>query len=430
MGVMETWTQLPARLSQLGHRVSRREPVITRLMTEALARPKLLSLAAGFTDNVVLPGDLVAESVQRLEHRAPRNGHLQYGMNQGRPELRTQICRLLESYPGEGGLGLGSEEVLITNGSQQSLYMSAQLFCDPGDIVLVEAPSYFVFLELLQGLGLSARSLPMTPDGRIDFVRLGELFAAMERAGELGRVKLLYYMGVYANPSTRCWYEEDKRALGRLLRELPHALPVIEDMAYRELFFRGPWPSRSILALPEWEGLPALYAGTFTKPFATGLKVGFAVSHDRTWLGHLARIKGHQDFGTSHFTQALIEDVIREGLYEAHLATVRPHYAEKMQILVETLREAGLLELGWRWEVPQGGILLWVHAPDGFETGQDSAFCRACLDHDVIYVPGELCFAEGQPRNAARLSFGALEPRELREAAYRFATAAHAVGAG
>ena len=69
-------------------------------------------------------------------------------------------------------------------------------------------------------------------------------------------VKLLYFMGVYANPSARCWQEADKRALGRFLQELPWSLPVIEDMAYRELYFRTPWPARSILSLTEWESLP------------------------------------------------------------------------------------------------------------------------------------------------------------------------------
>lgn len=419
-------TQLPPRLSQLGRRVAAHEPVITRLMTDALARPNLLSLAAGFTDNAVLPGDLVAESVQRLEKRQPVNAHLQYGMNQGRPELRAQVCRMLASYPGEADLGITPEQILISNGSQQTLYMSAQLFCDPGDIVLVEAPSYFVFLELLTGLGLRPRSLPTTADGRIDFDRLRSLFEVWETTGELRHVKMLYYMGVYANPSSRCWLEEDKRELGRFVRSLPTALPVIEDMAYRELFFRTPWPARSILSLPEWEGLPTLYTGTFTKPFATGLKVGFAVSRG-DWIANLARIKGHQDFGTSHFTQAVIEDVVREGLYDAHLATVRPHYAEKMQALDEALREAGLRELGWHWQTPQGGLLMWAEAPKGFDTSLDSPFCQACLDHNVIYVPGDLCFAEGSPRNAVRLSFGVLDLPDLREAAHRFTSAAREV---
>lgn len=411
----------------MGRRVAGHEPVITFLMTEALARPNLMSLAAGFTDNVVLPSELVAKSVRRLESRDPGKGYLQYGMNQGRMELREQVCRLLSSYPGEEGLPLTPANVMISNGSQQSLYMSAQLYCDPGDIVLVEAPSYFVFLELLQGLGLRPRSIPLKANGRIDLDALKELFSIWEKAGELRRVKMLYYMGVYANPSARCWEEADKRALGCFLQELPWSLPVIEDMAYRELYYNAPWPARSILSLPEWEGLSALYAGTFTKPFATGLKVGFVASHHRDWVAHLARIKGHQDFGTCNFAQAVIEDVIREGLYDAHLAQVRPHYREKMMMLHEALLGAGLAQLGWKWEVPEGGILMWVVAPEGLDTSMNSPFCQACFDHEVLYVPGDLCFADGQPKNAVRLSYGALDRKDLREAARRFVAAARSV---
>ncbi|MFW6353242.1 MAG: PLP-dependent aminotransferase family protein [Verrucomicrobiota bacterium] len=416
------------RYSQLGRQVAEHEPVITQLMTMALAKPNLLSLAAGFTDNRVLPADLVSQSVRRLEEASfPPKAYLQYGMNQGRAELRRQVCEQLAGYPGEETMGLTPERVLISNGSQQSLYMSAQLFCDPGDIVLVEAPSYFVFLELLRGLGLEPRSLPADAEGRVDLDALRDQFAAWEKTGEIRRVKLLYFMGVFANPSARCWHEADKRALGEFIRELPFSLPVIEDMAYRELYFRAPWPSRSILALPEWEGLPALYAGTFTKPFATGLKVGFVASHDETWVGHLARIKGHQDFGTSNFAQAVIEDCIREGLYDAHLARIRPHFEDKMRALDEALRAEGLAELGWRWEIPVGGLLMWAVAPDGFDTSLESPFCRACLEHEVVYVPGDLCFAEREPRNGVRLSFGVLDPPSLREAARRFVAAARAV---
>ena len=421
---MITGADRALRYSTLGERVDAHEPVITRLMTDALARPNLLSLAAGFTDNEALPGELVAASVQRLARATPTNAHLQYGMNQGRLELRQQIVHLLRAYPGEEALDLDPGQVLIANGSQQALYLSAQLLCDPGDIVLVEAPTYFVFLELLRGLGLRPYSLPLTPARRIDFDALQAQFDAWAESGDLARLKLLYYMGVYANPSARCWPEEDKRQLGTFLRKQAVAVPVIEDMAYRELYFESPWPARSILSLPEWEGLPALYAGTFTKPFATGLKVGFVAAHERDWIRNLARIKGHHDFGTAHFNQAVIEDVIREGLYEAHLSRVRAHYEAKMRCLDEALRAEGLPALGWRWEVPTGGLLLWLEAPADFDTATDSAFCRACLDHDVLYVPGELCFAESRPRHAVRLSFGVLGEADLREAVRRFAAAA------
>lgn len=424
---MSELTELPLRASRLGERLAASEPVITQLMRQALSRPGLLSLAAGFTDNRVLPVELVEYAVQRLGASMDSREHLQYGTNQGRRGLREEICRLLAAYPGEESLQLDPDKVLVTNGSQQSLYMSVQLFCEPGDIVLVEAPSYFVFLELLQGLGVRPRSLPMTDEGRLDVGRLAQRFDVWNRTGELRRVKMLYFMGTYGNPGSRSWNEEDKRALGRFLASAPVSVPVVEDMAYRDLYFGNPYPAASVLSLPEWEGLPALYTGTFTKPFATGMKVGYAASHHAEWIERLARIKGHHDFGSSNFSQSILENVLSHGEFQRHLKAIRPIYQRKMQLLDSALRDEGLAELGWSRELPEGGLLLWLTAPEGFETSNGSAFFEACLEEGVLYVPGNLCFAEGKPANHVRLSYGVLDSDELTEAARRFVAAARRV---
>ncbi|MGC9449823.1 MAG: PLP-dependent aminotransferase family protein [Oceanipulchritudo sp.] len=409
--------------SRLGHCARRGASVITRLMSEKLARPEMLSLAAGFTDNRVLPVALVRRAAERLE-RDPARAHLQYGMNRGRPGLRREVVNLLRSYPGEESLDLDAEQVLVTNGSQQGLYLMVQMLCDPGDIVLVESPSYFVFLELLQGLGVQALSIPCDGAGRIRFPAFREQLEELRANGRLASVRLLYLMGAFANPSTRCLEEEDKRELAAVVQSLGHRVPVIEDMAYRELYFEGPCPARSMLAMPDWDGYPVVYAGTFTKPFATGLKVGFLASRDAELLGTLAKIKGHQDFGTAHFNQAIIEEVLRAGEYHGHLSSLRSHYRGKRDLLETALREHGLADAGWIWDQPAGGLLLWARGPAGTDTRIESAFHRACLEQEILYVPGDLCFAEGTPCNSVRLSFGAIESELIPEAARRFCAAA------
>jgi 2-aminoadipate transaminase len=420
---MSVSTPPPLPVSRLGHRLSA-EPVITQLMRQALQTPGLLSLAAGFTDNAVLPVEMVEAAVARLRADSPSREFLQYGSTHGRPGLRAATAAWLATYAGEEALALDPSQVLIGNGSQQSLYMSAQLFCDPGDIVLVEPPSYFVFLELLKGLGLEARSLPVTSEGRIDLLAFETALQTWQKSGEIRRVKMLYFMGTYGNPSSRCWPEEDKVGLAEVLSRREFVLPVIEDMAYRELWFERPWPARSVLSLPEWRNLPALYAGTFTKPFSTGLKVGYVASHCSEWVEKLARIKGHQDFGSTNFNQAIVEEVLRSGDFGRHLERIRPSYRRKMEALDAGLREAGIEELGWHWQKPEGGLLLWAEAPDDWDTSLEGDFYRMCLEEGVYYVPGDLCFGEGKPRNAVRLSFGVLEEAQLHEAARRFGAAA------
>lgn len=418
--------------SHLGRQSRGVDSVITRLMASKLEHPELLSLAAGFTDNAVLPISLVEEAVTALGRTGDR-AHLQYGTNRGREGLRRAALDLVKSYPGEDGLELDEEDVLITNGSQQALYIIVQMLCDPGDIVLVERPSYFVFLELLRGMGVRAVSIPEDGSGKLDAEGLEGLIGSLREGGELERLKLVYLMGAFANPSTRCPGEEEKEALGGILRSLERPVPVIEDMAYRELYFEKPAPARSLLSLKSWRGYPVLYLGTFTKPFATGLKVGFVISPDGDCLETLAKIKGHQDFGTAHLTQAILEWMLVEGHYAGHLSRIRRHYAEKAQLLEAALVDGGLREAGWDWEHPKGGLLLWAKGPQGTDTRIESVFHRCCLEKEILYVPGDLCFAEGQPHHCVRLSFGALEGALLPEAGRRFceaATGAAVVAAG
>lgn len=409
--------------SRLGECARSVESVITRLMAEKLAYPEMLSLAAGFTDNRVLPEALIQAALKRLEETEERR-HLQYGMNRGRPGLRRCVVDLLRKYPGEHALELDEENVIITTGSQQGLYILVQMLCDPGDIVLVESPSYFVFLELLEGLGVRAVSIPSEEDGSIDQSGLESLIQSLKDSGELDSVKLIYLMGAFANPSTRSISEGDKRGLYSVLSELDRQIPVVEDMAYRELYFDEPFPARTLMAMDEWADYPVIYSGTFTKPFATGLKVGFIVSRDQDCLTTLSKIKGHQDFGSAHMNQAIIENVYRSGEYENHLQSIRIHYRDKRDVLENALVEYGLQDAGWKWDQPLGGLLLWARGPEGTNTRLGSEFHRCCVKREILYVPGDLCFAEGSPENCVRLSFGALERELIPEATKRFCEAA------
>ena len=407
--------------SELGARAQ--DPVIVQLMKTALSRPDMLSLAAGFTDNSVLPADLVRREVERLTNQSESPEYLQYGINPGRPGLREQVTRFLATYPGEETLDIDPEQVIITNGSQQALYLCIQVLCDPGDIVLVERPSYFVFLEMLNSFGVEAVSMPTKDDGRIDFEGLSEMLAGFEKSGRRERLKAIYLIGYFANPSSRCVPEADKQQLGILLQELDYTLPVIEDAAYRELYYKSPYPAKSILSLPEFDGLPKLYTGTFTKPFATGMKVGYACCTDSSWLKKLLNVKGHHDFGTSNFNQAIIESVLQHGLYPEFLEGLRIHYGKKMKLLENVIRDGGLPSSGWAWDSPLGGLLLWLRGPMDIDTGIGSSLYEACLKQNVIYVPGDLCFAGEVPLNYVRLSIGALAEELLEEAARRFAAA-------
>ncbi|MDP0495535.1 MAG: PLP-dependent aminotransferase family protein [Verrucomicrobiota bacterium JB024] len=413
--------------SQLGQRAS--EPVITDLMHRALENSELLSLAAGFTDNITLPVDLVRRALERLGNEMPGAEYLQYGTNRGRAGLLIEVANWLNASESEAAPEpFTAESVFISNGSQQALYLAMQSLCDAGDIILVQQPTYFVFLELCRGLGIRAVSLPALADGGTDFAALSEFFLKLKTEHGAARIKALYLNSYYGNPSSRSVPVEEKRALGRAL--LDHALhvPVIEDAAYRELWFDHPYPAPSVFSLPEFDSLPRLYLGTFTKPLATGLKVGYGVCSHPEWMGKMLSLKGHQDFGTPNFNQSLIENILAAGEYGPHLERVRANYGEKAKIMGVALEASPLRKLGWSWETPLGGLYYWLRGPEGLDLSIGSAFCEQAVREGVLYVPGDLCVAEGDPKNFARLSFGSLAKEKLAEATERFVRVAVAHG--
>jgi 2-aminoadipate transaminase len=410
-------TPVPA-FSRLGLRAQ--PPTIARLMNLALENPKLLSLAAGFTDNGTLPVAAVQEAMAALVRSPGEPEYLQYGTNRGRPGLRRQLSERLCHLEPELDPAQVNEGCFVTNGSQQALYLAMQVLCEPGDIVLVDRPSYFVYLEMLTALGVHALSLPVDSTGVIDGAALDALLAALVARGEGSRVKAVYFVSYFSNPSARSLGEGEKTVIANALAAAGLWVPAVEDAAYRELYFHQPHPAASILTLPAWERFPRLYLSTLTKPFATGLKIGFGVCTDADWLARMLHVKGHHDFGSANFNQAVLERVLADGGLESQLAVIRPTYERKMRALHEALEAEGLRSLAWEWKEPAGGLYLWLRGPRALDTGMASEFCRACIEAGVLYVPGDLCFGESPPRNFARLSFGVLGEADLREAARRF----------
>ena len=266
-------------LSELGRRTT--EPPISWLMATALARPQVISLAAGFTDNESLPVNEVRGLLRDIL-RSPQTGRaaLQYGTTVGDRMLRQLSARRLHSLDGQPAArrAYSADQMIVTNGSQQMLYMITEALCDPGYLVLVEDPSYFVYLGILQSHGVRARGIQMETDG-LDLACLEATLVGLKRRGELRRLKLLYLVSYYQNPTGRTTSFAKKAGALKLLRQFEraagHPIYLLEDAAYRELRFGGA-DVKSALTL-KGAGERVIYTGTYSKPFATGARVGFGL---------------------------------------------------------------------------------------------------------------------------------------------------------
>ncbi|MDE0766816.1 MAG: PLP-dependent aminotransferase family protein [Opitutaceae bacterium] len=410
------------RLSELGLR--QKPSDITRLMAIAIERPDMLSLAAGFTDNDSLPLEEVRDIVNDISKAGPSGkSTLQYGSNIGRSELRSILTKRLEAADTIESGGLDEARMFVSNGSQQSLYLAIQTLCDPGDCILVEQPTYFVFLEILDGLGVTPIAMPMNEAGEVDVEGLEALLKSMDKAGTLNRLKALYLVSYFANPTGHSISESTKSAIGSVLSQLDQTIAVIEDAAYRELYYETPHSARSCLSVDTFTGMPILYTSTLTKPYASGLKVGYAYCTDESWMAAMLSVKGQQDFGTANFAQAIVERALSSGSFDRHVTELRAIYKQKMETLHGAL-ESKLSELGWAWPVPGGALYLWLRSPNEMRTDGDSDFHAACIENGVFYVPGDLCYPSNRIQDRIRLSFGALKPHDIEEAASRFSLAA------
>ena len=401
-------------LSELARRT--KEPPISWLMAAALDRPQLISLAVGFTDSASLPAAETREILgMLLKHKKRARHALQYGSTPGLPELRKLTAERISAQD-QLERALRPENLVISSGSQQLLYLLTEALCDPGDIVLVEDPTYFVYLGILQSRGVRARGIRMEPNG-IDLRHLEQVLGDLRKTGDLPRVKLLYLVSYFQNPTGRTTSYEKKTAALQLLQSAEqaarHPIYLLEDAAYRELRFAGE-DVRSSLAAGRPERV--LYTGTYSKPFATGARVGFGVLPEPV-LGAVLRIKGNHDFGSSNLLSWMIAEAINQGIYDRHIAELRKRYRRKAA-LMETAITRFFPPARADWQTPGGGLYFWVKLAGKTRTGMRSNFFRKALSHEVLYVPGELCYAADptrpKPVNELRISFGAAAEQDIR----------------
>jgi 2-aminoadipate transaminase len=419
-----------ARLSQRWQWGSRQP--ISFLMQQAVQNPQVISLAAGLVDQATLPvAELRSAFATLLADEALARQALQYGTTAGADRLRKILVghlAALEGCPVEQ-LGVDSDQLILTTGSQQLLSLAGEALVDPGDIVLVAAPTYFAFLGTLNGVG--ARIIPVTADANgMCTDALETTLENLAQTGELARVKLIYVVSWYENPSGICLSALRRRAVVEIARHWSreHRIFVLEDAAYRELHYDG-------AVLPSvWsfdtDHDTVILAQTFSKSFSPGLRVGFGVV-PRELVGPLCDRKGNEDFGSANFNQHLLATVFEQGLYAEHARTVREAYRGKRDAMLKAADRYFGTMTGVDWVHPQGGLYVWMTLPASITTGFDSRlFERAAKVEQVMYVPGEVCYAgppDLRPRHQMRLSFGAQTLAGIDEGMRRLARAVAAV---
>jgi 2-aminoadipate transaminase len=417
----------PLQLSDLAGRTP--EQPISHFMKLALENPGLISLAAGFVDETSLPAADFQEAINHVLSRPETaRAALQYGTTQGHPPLREQLLARLAAADGmtPKAMGLTADDVVITAGSQQLLYLLGEALLDPGDIVITEAPSYFVYHATLAARGVRVLGVPMDDEG-LNTDALEEVLKRIDREGVLGRLKLIYTVDYFQNPSGLTLSRRRRERLMALVREYSrlNRIIVLEDAAYRELRFAGE-------DLPSLKSLDTnnqfvVYTSTFSKPCAPGIKTGYGVL-PRDLMAGLLRLKGNHDFGSPNFVQYVVDRLLKTGAYDRHAVELQAVYREKAQAVLTALTDEFREWPEVRWTRPAGGLYVWLTFPQSINTGSDSPLMKACLKEGVLYIPGEFCHVRPEnaelPAHEARLCYGVVAPEQIREGVRRLGRAA------
>jgi 2-aminoadipate transaminase len=414
------------RLAGRGQRCH--EQPISYLMAEAVGNPALISLAAGLVDYDTLPGPETAELAARILADADHAKiALQYGTTDGLKSLRKRLLDHIAALDGETAESLSAsiDELVISTGSQEMLFLLADILLDPGDIVLTGWPSYFVFTGTLESAGARVRAIDMDEHGIIPDALEARL-AELDAAGELPRVKMLYLVTYHQNPTGITLAADRKPAILDIVRRYSreHRILILEDAAYRELTYEGQAPPsfRKFDRAGEYTAV----LQTFSKPFAPGLKTGYGLL-PRELIEPLTVQKGNIDFGSANLCQHLLDQAMATGVYAHHLTRLCRTYAQKRDAMLTALqRHLGEVP-GTGWTRPTGGLYVWLTLPESLDTGRNGDLFRRAIEEGMLYVPGEFCFGPDEtrrkPTNTIRLSYGIARLDAIEEGIARLARA-------
>jgi 2-aminoadipate transaminase len=393
MGVMETgWSAAFARRTR-GLGAAELNTIL------AGSPPGVLSLAGGFPNPATFPTTVLDEIVMRLV-REDAGVALQYAPVEGVPSFREYLAGRLEQTQGRRP---ETGELMVTSGGMECIALACQSLLDPGDAVAVEAPTYLGALMAFARYEAEVHGIAMDENGLV-------VEALEERLAGGLRPKLLYVIPEYQNPTGRTLALARRHALVELCRR--HGVLIFEDVAYREISFDGG-------ALPSlWSLGPdvVLQAGTFSKLFAPGVRLGWAAGPADV-ITELASAKQTTDQCSGALGQRLVEEYGRAGHFERRLPAARELYAAHWRATRRAFEQH--LPDGCAWSEPAGGFFTWLRLPDGLDAMELRA---TAVEAGVAYVPGSPFYPGEGGRDEIRLAFSYLSEEDLGEAVARLAS--------
>ena len=367
---------------------------VVRVLFESITDPGTISFGAGAPAKDALPVAAVAEITRELLSDGAKGfSMLQYGNPAGVGALRQVVIDHL-LHP--RGLNAKYENIIIGHGGMEGISMTGHLYLDPGDVVLVESPT---FVQALEGFQIfQAQCIAVeTDDG-------GFVIDALEDSIKKHNPKVIYIIPTFQNPSGRTTPLDRRRAIAELASR--YDVMVLEDDPYCELRYSGQ-------ALPPIKSFDTtgnvIYANSFSKIFAPGCRLGYVYA-EKEIVDRMYDVKTATNSMTNVFSQIICAEFFNRGLYPEHIKRVCDIHKERRDALMHSLK-AHMPE-GVKWVYPDGGLFSWIQLPGNLST---TGLLPEIMAAGATYLPGKQFFASGQPilDNCMRVSFGQSSPEAI-----------------
>jgi DNA-binding transcriptional MocR family regulator len=377
---LENVNQLPWRQFLSGSAIRMQQPLISNILKIA-NRSGIISFAAGFSGHSSDPIDELLETQNRLL-KDYGSVLLQYSATEGHYPLRESLSHLME----ERGISVSPQEIMVLSGSQQGIDLAVRILIDPGDIILVEEPSFFGALQVFQSAGARIIGVPVDQDG----MRVDLLEPLLERY----RPKLIYTIPTFQNPSGAVMALERRKKLLQLAYQ--YQIPVLEDDPYGELRYEG-------AHLPPLKALDpygyVIYLSTFSKIIFPGLRVGWVCAPEPV-IRQYSLAKQMTDLHTNSLAQWIMDDFLRRGVFARRVAVIKKENHTCRDMMAEALTQYG--EKSLEWYTPEGGLYFWCRLPQQLDL---SNLVAKAAENKVVFVPGNIFYHGNSGQNHIRLSF-------------------------
>jgi len=369
-------------------------------MLQQAGHPKPISFASGISDSRQFPIEEFRKVLQTVMRR-DKISSLDYGERNGYAPLRNGIAHILASQ----GLQVHPENILITAGSQQAIFLASQVLLKPSDIVLVEEPTYSVAIDLFRALGFHIIGIPVDNQGM--------QVEKLEKLLQQHHPKLIYTIPNFHNPTGTCLSSTRRRELIVLAER--YNIPILEDDFVGDLRFEG-HAQPSLKALDP--GGQVIYVSTFSKMLMPGLRVGFIVADGPVFDG-LLNFKRLSDLATSTLIQRALDAYVNVGRYQAYIRRSSQIFRKRRDIMLEAIER--YLPSGISFDAPKGGLFIWLRLPAPLSA--DELLPVACKE-GVSFVPGNYFFIDGAGgRGWLRLNFASQPEEEIKEGIKRLGRA-------